>query len=405
MTPAHGSRPTERSDARDAATNLRVLRPAVARAQTRSMGSFALAPPDPKVISTLAWWNSFFALTTVSTLAAVLLFFAVVTFLDFSSWVAGAQVATIAVLLVAVTGMNWLIVRPLLVLSRVAALVLEGDLSSRAVPAGPRESRMLALTFNAMLDRLDDELPRQLHSAGASAARLSAFAKQHAAASTQQTMTAAETASSMDALALSSASIAESVNELAAIATTLRENIQRARTDLQASTDRTLANAKRVTEIQGVLELINDIADQTSLLALNAAIEAARAGDAGRGFAIVADEVRRMAERSKAAAAQIARLADGAQVTSAEAVLAIDKRGRQLDDWMSMTRVLAEKSDQVLPSAKRHRTDTDAVQQSIQLMAERLRSNAVDASEIAAAADDEAGIAEDIDETGPEGQR
>jgi methyl-accepting chemotaxis protein len=175
----------------------------------------------------------------------------------------------------------------------------------------------------------------------------------------------------VNALAATSASMAATVGEVAAKAETLRENIQTARTDLKSSTDRTLANAKRVGEIQDVLKLINDIADQTSLLALNAAIEAARAGDAGRGFAIVADEVRRMAESSKAAAAQIARLADGAQATSAEAVLAIERRGRQLDDWMGMTGALADKSEEVAPIATQNKTDADRVKETIQRMAER----------------------------------
>jgi methyl-accepting chemotaxis protein len=192
----------------------------------------------------------------------------------------------------------------------------------------------------------------------------------------QPTVGATDMTEAIDALAATSASIADSIREVVAKAGTLRENIQTARTDLQGSTDRTLANAKRVDEIKDVLELINDIADQTSLLALNAAIEAARAGDAGRGFAIVADEVRRMAERSKAAAAQIAQLANGAQATSAEAVLAIERRGRQLDDWMGMTRALADTSAEVAPIANQHRADADRAKHTIQLMAESFRQSA-----------------------------
>jgi methyl-accepting chemotaxis protein len=188
----------------------------------------------------------------------------------------------------------------------------------------------------------------------------------------QQTVSAPAMTAAIDALAATAASLAERVGQVAAKAGTLRENIQTAKTDLQGSSDRTHANATRVGEIKDVLELINDIADQTSLLALNAAIEAARAGDAGRGFAIVADEVRRMAERSKAAAAQIAQLADGAQATSAEAVLAIDRRGRQLDDWMAMTRALVDKSDEVAPIATQHQVDAHRVKENIQLMAEGL---------------------------------
>jgi methyl-accepting chemotaxis protein len=132
------------------------------------------------------------------------------------------------------------------------------------------------------------------------------------------------------------------IGRLVSQAGELRTNIQRAQTDLQASSDRTQANAKRVGEIQKVIELLNDIADQTALLALNAAIEAARAGDAGRGFAVVADEVRRLAERSKSAAANIASLAEGAQSTSREAAAAIERRGEQLDRWMALTKTMEE---------------------------------------------------------------
>ena len=137
-------------------------------------------------------------------------------------------------------------------------------------------------------------------------------------------------------------STADSVARVVDQAVELRDNIQRARTDLQASSDRTAANARRVDEIQQVVSVLNDIADQTALLALNAAIEAARAGDAGRGFAVVADEVRRLAERSKTAAAQIAQLAAGALATSGEAVMAIERRGQQLDHWMQTTQALVE---------------------------------------------------------------
>ena len=132
------------------------------------------------------------------------------------------------------------------------------------------------------------------------------------------------------------------VNNLVRQAGELRSHIQRARTDLQASSDRTQANAQRVSEIQRVIVLLKDISDQTALLALNAAIEAARAGDSGRGFAVVADEVRRLAERSKAAAADIAKLAEGAQATSRDAAAAIERRGEQLDRWMALTKTMEE---------------------------------------------------------------
>src|SRR5262249_16918461 len=91
-------------------------------------------------------------------------------------------------------------------------------------------------------------------------------------------------------------------------------------------------------EIGEIIELITDITEQTNVLALNAAIQAAAAGEAGRGFSVVAEEVQRLAERSQQAAKQIGALIRTIQTDTQDAVAAMEKstqgvvQGAQLSD-------------------------------------------------------------------------
>jgi len=340
-------------------------------------------------------WQSFFAWAFGASTIVVLPVFVLAVFYPglMASWLGiGALAALVGLLAIA----TWLTARPVMALSSAAANFQSGDLRARAIPGGGGETRRLAETFNAMVDNIVSEGPRMLGDARDAAARLSIAAEQLSVASSEQGNAAANSSAELESLAASSAEIKESVTGMVTKTEELRANIQLAHTDLQASSDRTQANARRVDEIQTVLELLKDISDQTALLALNAAIEAARAGEAGRGFAVVADEVRRLAERSMAAASQIAKLTDGAMATNGEAVLAIERRGEQLNHWMRMTEALAEASGKVVPALQQQTNSSGSVRLAIQLIADTSRSLAAAAQEVAATAAAEATIASDL---------
>ena len=160
------------------------------------------------------------------------------------------------------------------------------------------------------------------------------------------------------------------------------EGMQRIRSSVQATAKKIKSLGDRSLEISEIINVINDITEQTNLLALNAAIEAARAGEAGRGFAVVADEVRKLAEHSRTATKDIAALIKAIQAETNEAVVVMeegtrevevgarlaDQAGKALEAISAVVRQSAELVQEISLASKQQVRGTEGVANAMQII-------------------------------------
>ncbi|MFW5453657.1 methyl-accepting chemotaxis protein [Thioalkalivibrio sulfidiphilus] len=273
---------------------------------------------------------------------------------DRSEYVAGYREALFSVLgvglLVLVLGMGlaWVIARGIVkplceTVARLDDIAQgEGDLTQRLPVEGKNELTQLAVAFNAFVTKIQDVV-RQV--AGATS--------QLAAASEELSATAEQTTNQVRRQQNETDQVATAMNEMTATVQEVARNATDAaaaarETDQEASAGRDVVGAtirsieslasevenaagviQRLSadseEIGKVLDVIRGIAEQTNLLALNAAIEAARAGEQGRGFAVVADEVRTLASRTQESTHTIQEMIERLQGNASSAVTVMEK--------------------------------------------------------------------------------
>ena len=200
--------------------------------------------------------------------------------------------------------------------------------------------RMLRRVF----DRLSATVPRLTEAT----LEMRTSIREAAAATNEQSASIAQAAATIDELGATAASIAANAESSNSAAHQTGDTMEQMQQQVNGIAERSLALGQGSQKIGEILELINDIAEQTNILALNAAIEAARAGDAGRGFAVVATEVRKLAERSIRSTASIREIVRDVQDQTNATILATERGSKHADEVVELMRSAGRELDESL---------------------------------------------------------
>jgi methyl-accepting chemotaxis protein len=289
----------------------------------------------------------------------------------------GGALAALVIGLLAAYGLTRSITGPVLLGVGFAENMSQGDFTRNLDIAQKDEVGVLAASLNEMVGRLRSvvhDVQSATENVASGSEELSASAQTLSQGATEQAASIEEVSSSMEQMTANIRQNADNASQTEAIA----QQAARDAAEGGQAVNRAVDAMKNIAE---KISIIEEIARQTNLLALNAAIEAARAGEHGKGFAVVAAEVRKLAERSGAAAGEISEL-------SSSTVQVADNAGRMLAKLVPDIQRTAELVQEITASSNEQNAGVEQINRAIQQLDQVIQSNASAAEEMASTSEE-----------------
>lgn len=302
-----------------------------------------------------------------------------------------------------------------------------GDLSTRLTPGRPDEIGDFIGAVNAFLETLEQTISRivsasrrltsESESLSGITERTTANSEQQRDQTTQVSAAMQEMVSTSEEIASNTSDTDESARRAASLADTGQETVSTAIRSVTNLAQQVEEGSKRIQQLENesaeigkVLAVIQGIAEQTNLLALNAAIEAARAGEAGRGFAVVADEVRGLARRVQESTVDIERIVSQLQSGAAGAVVDMSrakqmaseaseeagKSGKALADILSAVNNIVEMTTQIASATEQQRATAAEMTQNVEVSSNAIEELAGDIGQVNQSSRSLAEMADDL---------